>query len=327
MPHRELHPAERRVLPCRVRVEAEEELLRHSPELAELAFGERRAHRRHDRLESGLAKRDDVRVPLDDRREVLLADRRLREMEPVQNRSLVEEVAFGRVHVLAAERVVLAELPRLEADDAAARVGERKHEALREVVGTAHGDEPGGLELVEREPALLRLLREPLAGSEPEPELLCDLLAEAATGEVLAHGGARFAVPEEALEVACGLVEHGVHALAPAPLRLDARRCVLDLDRDAEPLREPLDRADEVEVLGLAHERDDVAALPAAEAVVELLDRVDGERRRLLLVERAAAGETRSGGSSELRRPETTSTMSAAATTSRTEESLMRATG
>ena len=102
-------------------------------------------------------------------------------MEPVQDRSLVEEVALGRVHVLAAERVVLAELPRLEADDAAARVGERKHEALREVVGTAHGDQPGGLQLVEREPALLRLLREPLAGSEPEPELLRDLLAEAAT--------------------------------------------------------------------------------------------------------------------------------------------------
>ena len=134
----------------------------------------------------------------------------------------------------------------------------------------------------------------PLTGSEPEPELLRDLLSEAAAGEVLAHRSARLAVPEQSLEVAGRLVEHRVQALAPPPLRLDARRCLLDLDRDAEPLREPLDRADEVEVLRLADERDDVAALPAAEAVVELLDRVDGERRRLLLVERTAAGETRS---------------------------------
>jgi hypothetical protein len=48
-----------------------------------------------------------------------------------------------------------------------------------------------------------------------------------------------------------------------------------------------LQRAREVEPLGLHHEREDVAAGAASEAVVELLDGVDPERRRALVVERA----------------------------------------
>ena len=72
---RELHPAQRRVLPGRVRVEAEVELLRQPPELAQLLLGQRRPHRGDDRLEAGLPQRDHVGVALDDRREVLLCDR------------------------------------------------------------------------------------------------------------------------------------------------------------------------------------------------------------------------------------------------------------
>ena len=56
-------------------------------------------------------------------------------MEPVQDRSLVEEVALGRVHVLAVQGIVLPELSRLEAEDAAARVAEGEHQPLGEVVG------------------------------------------------------------------------------------------------------------------------------------------------------------------------------------------------
>ena len=69
-----------------------------------------------------------------------------------------------------------------------------------------------------------------------------------------------------------------MEAVAPLPLGLDPGRGLLVLERDAEPLGEPLDRPDEVEVLRLADERDDVAALAAAEAVVELVHRVDGAR-------------------------------------------------
>ena len=64
----------------------------------------------------GLPQRDHVGVPLDDDRAVLLRDRRARQVEPVEDASLVEELALGRVHVLAAQRIVLVQLARLEAD-------------------------------------------------------------------------------------------------------------------------------------------------------------------------------------------------------------------
>ena len=83
------------------------------------------------------------------------------------------------------------------------------------------------------------------------------------------------------------LVEHGVEPVAPPARLLLLRRGLLVFERDAEALRQPLDRTGEVEVLGLADEGDHVA-LAAPEAVVELVGRVDGEARRSLLVERAA---------------------------------------
>ena len=73
-----------------------------------------------------------------------------------------------------------------------------------------------------------------------------------------------------ALEEGGGLVEHGVEPLAALARLVGQRRALLVLELDPEPLRQPLDRADEVEPLGLAHEGDDVAALAAAEAVVEV---------------------------------------------------------
>ena len=64
----------------------------------------------------------------------------------------------------------------------------------------------------------------------------------------------------------------------------------LALELHAGAVGERLQRGAEVEPLGLHHELEDVAALAAAEAVVELLDRVDAERRRALVVERAQPG-------------------------------------
>ena len=81
-----------------------------------------------------MAERDHVGVSLDDDSAFLLRDRSAREVEPVEDRRLVEELALRRVDVLPAERVVSAQLPRLEADDSTARVREREHQPLREVV-------------------------------------------------------------------------------------------------------------------------------------------------------------------------------------------------
>ena len=60
--------------------------------LCELPLGERGAHRRHDRLQACLAERDRVGVALDDDRPLLLRDRVLRKVQPVEHGGLVEEV-------------------------------------------------------------------------------------------------------------------------------------------------------------------------------------------------------------------------------------------
>jgi hypothetical protein len=87
--------------------------------------------------------------------------------------------------------------------------------------------------------------------------------------------------------------------------RLAARRLVrvlgLALQRYPVALGQPLERAREVEPLGLHHEPEDVAARRAAEAVVELLDRIDAERGRALLVERAQPMQPADAGALELR--------------------------
>ena len=97
---RELHSAERRRLAGGIAVEREPEPLREPAELAELLLGERRPHTGDDRLESGLAERDHVGVPLDDDRPVLARDPGARLVEPVDDGALREELRLGRVHVL-----------------------------------------------------------------------------------------------------------------------------------------------------------------------------------------------------------------------------------
>ena len=108
-----------------------------------MLLGERGAHRGDHGLEARLPQGDHVGVALDDDRAVLLRDRGTREVEAVENAALLEEVALRRVDVLALERVVLAELSRLESDHPAACVGERKHQPWREVVVTALVRQPG----------------------------------------------------------------------------------------------------------------------------------------------------------------------------------------
>src|SRR5205814_889253 len=139
-------------------------------------------------LEALLPERDHIGVSLDDDGAVLLRDRGPGQVEPVEDVTLLEQPAFGRVDVLRLERIVFAQLARLEAEHAPARVGEREHDALREVVVPATVDEARGEQLLLREPALGSLLRERLpAGCEPEPERPADLLAQTAPGKILAR--------------------------------------------------------------------------------------------------------------------------------------------
>src|SRR5581483_12058450 len=110
--------------------------------------------------------------------------------------ALVEQLGLLRVHVLAAQRIVLVQLARLEADDASARVGKREHQPPLERVHAAAG-EPGGRELLAREALRLRFARERIAGQRvTEPELTRDLLAEAAALQVVPRERAGLGLPE-----------------------------------------------------------------------------------------------------------------------------------
>jgi hypothetical protein len=157
--------------------------------------------------------------------------------------------------------------------------------------GNTSGRQAGAPQLVAREPTLERLRCEAVPGREPEPELPRDVLSEATLFEVRPHGPAAVALPQQPLEVGRRLLEERVEALAVLSLRVDPRGRLLVLDPDAEALRQPFHGADEVDALRFADEGDHVTAAAAAEAVVELLERVDREARRPLLVERAAPRE------------------------------------
>ena len=84
-----------------------------------------------------------------------------------------------------------------------------------------------------------------------------------------------------------------MQALAPAAALLRARVVGLALHPHVRLLRQQLHGLLEVERLGLLDELEGVAALAAAEAVVELLLGVHGERGRALVVERAQPGPAR----------------------------------
>src|SRR6266540_6260639 len=293
---RELHAPQRRRLAGGVAVEAEPHARRQPPELLQLSLGQRGSHRGDHWLDPSLAQREHVRVPLDDHRSLLLRDRGARPVESVQEVAFPKELALGRVHILCAQRIVLAQLPRLEAEHASACIGEREEQPAGEVIVAAPIDESCGEELVAREAAIERLARErrPSEG-ESETVLATDLLGEASPFELVPRERARLRIPEISLVERRGRVEHLEQTLPPPAARVLLRRRLLVLDLDVEPIREPFDRAREVELLGLANERDQVALRTTAEAVVELVDHVDREARRSLLVERTAAEVPRPG--------------------------------
>src|SRR5205085_7389707 len=139
-----------------------------------------------------------------------------------------------------------------------------------EVVVAASVDQARAEQLVLGEAALSRLLgqRAP-AGREPEPVLAAHGVRQPATLEIRARRLSPGGVPQIPLVERGGLVEDLEQTLAPLPRTVRLRGALLVLERHAEPLRQPLDRAGEVEVLALLDERNDVAADPAAEAVVQ----------------------------------------------------------
>src|SRR5262249_59588959 len=119
-------------------------------------------------------------------------------------------------------------------------------------------------ELFARVALLGRALREgSTPGCEAEAELAADLLPEAPRGEVVASKAAGLRLPEVALVERRRPVQQLEQPLSPLARAILLWRGLLVLELHAEPVGEPLDRADEVGVLLLLDEGDRVARLAA----------------------------------------------------------------
>ena len=168
--------------------------------------------------------------------------------------------------------VVVEEPAGAEADHVAADVADRPeqpgHEPVDRAAALALAGQARRDQLLGGEPAAEQVLGEavPVARGEADAERLGRGLVEAALGQELPPGDGRRGCQLLDVELRgrpVGLDEAG--ALAGLPV---GRRAALVVpEGDAVARGQPLDRLGEGQVVDLHHERDDVAALLAAEAV------------------------------------------------------------
>ena len=241
----------------------------------------------------------DVGVPLDDHRTLLLRDRLAREVDAVEHLRLLVDRGLGGVEVLRAV-VVVEELAGAEADGVARQVADRPHQPAAEAVvdaAVALRHQPGSqhLLLAEPPPAQVGDERVPPLRGEADAERRRGRLVEAPRPEELAAGGRVRAGERLDVERRRDLVRlDQARALPLLPAR--CRAALLVAQRHAGASRELLDRLGEGEMVDLAQEVDDVAALGAAEAVPEALAGGHVERRGALLVEGAQPLEAAAAG-------------------------------
>ena len=254
-------------------------------------------------LIADLMHRDDVGVALGDDDAAGLRRGRTREIGREELAALVKEVDAGRrlwaVDVLRpAPFVVRNEAAPGKAAHASARVGQRKDDLRAKAVVDAPAlvglhREAGVVELAVAESRSARRVehRVPCARRVADAKLAQRSLLEAALCQVRSRTLGLLRFPQLARVVRGGALEQLEQTLAAHTLLGRARILVLELEGDLVTVGEQLERALEVHALGLHDEREGVARGLAAEAVVDLLGRVDPERRRALVVKRAQPGE------------------------------------
>ena len=243
----------------------------------------------------------------------------------------MEQLALGRVDVLRPQRIVLAQLARLKADDAPAGVGEREHQAAREVVvRRAASCSPARAQLVAREAASRAPCR---ASAAARRRARAGTRAQTASPSPRSSRYCRAGRPglpcprgaARRTRVACSRTR--VEPLAPLALlllsaasspRTRAGRGTARPSHSIAPAKSRFSR--------LADERDHVAALARSRSSGRACrpgsPRSSASAPRGTGSGRCSARPTRAAPCART----TTSTMSAAATTSRTDESLIRAT-
>jgi len=267
-----------------VTVEEEHHVLGAPQQRARVLRGQRGAAGRERSLDTGAAQRDLVEVALDDHRALAAPDRLQRARQAVEHLALVEDRRLRRVQVL--RLLVLGDRATAEAEDASARIADRKgHAPAQPVVVTAR--------VARRQDAgrLAQLRRDALAaqhadGEVPAVRREADLEALPVLGRETARReirspraiGAQQLAAIARLQQLVGLVD---------PLG-DARFAATRFgDRDPAVACEAADRLEEAEALGLLHEVEDVSAFVTAEAVERAPVRIHVERGRLLVMEGA----------------------------------------
>ena len=241
---------------------------------------------------------------------------------PYSVRRLRVQLALGRVDVL--RLLVGQQRPRAEPLHPPARVADREHDPRAEAVVVALAllalqHQPRRLDLLDRVARLLAAHQHRVPGrparSRPRTRASTSL-AQPAPGQVLARLRRLRRVAQEASRRSPPCAR-AARSAARALARCSSARgsSCLALELDPVAVGQRLDRVGERQPLLLLDELDHVAADPAAEAVVELLLRVDRERRRALVVERAQAREARPRSAAGRCGPRSISTMSAASLT------------
>jgi hypothetical protein len=214
----------------------------------------------------------------------------LGEVEPVEHGALVVDGRLGGVQVLGA-LVVLAEAARAEADGGAREVADGPDEPAAEPVvraAVALAEQARGHELGLRVALGLQMRGEgvPALRGEADAEALRRALVEAALPQ---EGAADLRLLGSELlheELGGGLV--GAEQ-ARAVALVGGGLAVLVVQLVADPLRHALHGLGERDVVHALQERVDVAALAAAEAVVEADLGAYVEARRALVMEGAEA--------------------------------------
>ncbi len=288
--------AQRRMDTRRIAVVDDRDVLRKAVQQAYLLRRERRTGRRDDVLDPGLVHRNDVGIALHHDGEVLLLDGFLGEIETVEFALLAVYLALGRILVLG-DFLVGAERTAAERHDTARNIVDREHHPVVETVEErtvalalerqARREEefllvPGGQRVLGHLVALGR--------AETEAEFLNRGVGHAARLAEIGHADAHpLALVVQIVGEVVGRPtierKHGF-AVVVAPLLLGGELLLLDLD--AVALGHHLERFGIGDVLVLHQERHGVAALAAAETLVDALGGRNDERRGLLVVERTA---------------------------------------
>ncbi len=176
-----------------------------------------------------------------------------------------------------------------EADDPAAAVSDREHDAVAESVialAVVVLNQPGLVQPADRLRVRAELVEQvgPARRGEADPELGGDLAADAPAAQILGAAG-RVGVAAQLPGIEAGGLFERVVDRAEIGAAVFAG---LARDLEADRLGQGLDRLGEVQTFVLHQKAERGAVRPAAEAVIELLARADGEGGGLLVVEGAA---------------------------------------